>query len=332
MTDVMRDLPPMTDENTEQAAFTSAVEKYRSELQLHCYRMLASYEDAQDLVQETFLRAWKNRESLRDQSAGRAWLYRIATNACLDFLSQNAKRAHVDEPTDNTSEVTWLQPYPDRMIAEVESNIPPADAALVRKEHVELAFLVAVQLLPPNARAVLILRDVLAWSAKETAELLETTVASVNSTLQRARATLKKHVPAERERSATANADEQALVRSYMAATERGDAAALVHMLHEEARFSMPPTPEVFVGRENIVQGWVQGGFGSESFGTWRCIATSANKQPAVVGYLRRPGDSEYHVFAIDVLTIVDGKITHVTAFPGKELFRAFDVPQTISA
>ena len=324
----------MTDESAEQAAFTQSVENYRSELQLHCYRMLASYEDAQDLVQETFLRAWRNRGSLREQSATRAWLYRIATNACLDFLSQHSERARVAEPTGDKLEVGWLQPYPDRLIEDVESRIAPADSALVRKEHVELAFLIAVQLLAPNARAVLILRDVLDWSAKETAELLETSVAAVNSTLQRARATIRKHLPDSSKRSprAAATAQEHELVESYMAATERSDAKALVSMLHHDARFTMPPQPEVFVGNEAIVQGWVQGGFGSESYGAWRCIATSANRQPAVVGYLCRPGDDEYHVHAIDVLRIVDGKITEVTAFPGKELFRAFDVPESLPA
>src|SRR5262245_6110788 len=188
---------------TEQAAFAALTEPYRRELQVHCYRMLGSFQDAEDLVQETMLRAWRSRQQFQGRSSFRAWLYRIATNACLDALASKARRvlpyqlAPATDPRATSlftpdPEIPWLQPYPDRLLDEVAPSDTEPDALAVERETIELAFLVAIQLLPPRQRAVLILRDVLGWSARETASLLESSVASANSALQRARATMKQ--------------------------------------------------------------------------------------------------------------------------------------------
>jgi RNA polymerase sigma-70 factor, ECF subfamily len=307
----------------DEAAFAAIVEPHRRELQIHCYRMLGSYEDSEDLVQETFLRAWRRRETFQGRSTFRAWLYRIATNACLDALEKRPRPVPVSED----EELSWLQPYPDRLLA------PPADepdAAVVAKETIELAFLVAIQHLPPRQRAVLILRDVLDWSAKDTAALLETTVASANSALQRGRAALKERLPEGRlDWAPAADPGIRDLLDRYVEATERGDAAGLVALMHEDARFSMPPQPERIVGREAIGAYWVHGGFGSEELGEFRCVLTAANLMPAVACYIRRPGDTEFRRLALDVLRIEGRGIAEITAFRG-ELFPAFGLPESL--
>src|SRR5688572_61962 len=179
----------------DHAAFAALVERHRRELQVHCYRMLGSFTDAEDMVQEAFLRAWRRRETYAGRSTFRAWLYRIATNVCLDHLERHPRRPGRDC---GVGEVTWLQPFPDRLLDQVAPPDAEPDAAVVARETIELAFLVAVQHLPPRQRAVLMLRDVLGWSAKETAALLEGSVAAVNSALQRARRSLKEHLPPRR--------------------------------------------------------------------------------------------------------------------------------------
>ena len=180
--------PELTDETT----FSALVERHRRELQVHCYRMLGSFEESEDLTQETFLRAWRRRETYAGRASLRAWLYRIATNACLDALEKRPRK-----PSEN-GEIAWLQPFPDELLAELPSADSEPDAEVVARETIELAFMVAIQHLPPRPRAVLILRDVLGWRARDTAELLETSEASVNSALQRARAGLKEHLPEKR--------------------------------------------------------------------------------------------------------------------------------------
>jgi RNA polymerase sigma-70 factor, ECF subfamily len=312
----------------DQVAFSGIVERYRRELQVHCYRMLGSFEDSEDLMQETFLRAWRKRRGFKGRSTFRAWLYRIATNACLDALAKQPR--HVSPQ----SEVPWLQPYPDRLLDEIQSTDAEPDAAVVSKETIELAFLVAIQHLSPKQRAVLILRDVLGWSAKDTASLLDATVASVNSALQRARATMKRRLPVRRVDWAPESDPtraEQALVQRYIEATESLDADALLEMLSEDARFSMPPEPGVWVGRDSIVSSWIDGGFGTGEYRDFRLIATRANRQPAVANYLRRPGDSEYRPLAVDMLRIEDGAIVEIIAFSG-ELFPALGLPAMLRA
>jgi RNA polymerase sigma-70 factor, ECF subfamily len=314
----------------DESAFAELAERYRRELHVHCYRMLGSLEDAEDLVQETFLRAWRNRASFEGRSTFRAWLYRIATNACLDALERRPRRPVPLSATE--TEVPWIQPYPDRLLDGIASGEDEPDAAVVAKETIELAFLVAIQHLPPRQRAVLIVRDVLGWSASECAALLETSVAAVNSALQRARATLKAHLP-ERRLDWTARGDaseeERLLLDRYVEATENGDADAIARLLREDARFSMPPQPGRWVGRDEIVRIWVDGGFGAEWFGDFRCVLTAANRQPTVACYVRHPGESEFRPLALDVLVIEDGEVVEVTAF-GSELFEAFGLPPSL--
>jgi RNA polymerase sigma-70 factor, ECF subfamily len=225
------------------ADFASLLERHRRELHVHCYRMLGTLDDADDLVQETFLKAWQRRESCRGPTTIRPWLYRIATNACLDALTRRPPRImpwHLGPPVDGTQpvgsspELPWLQPYPDRMLS--------ADELVVTRETIEIAFLAAIHLLPPRQRAVLILRDVLDWSSKETAELLDTSVAAANSTLQRARASIKEHHATPSNATTTAcSAEERVVLERFIAAWERSDPAAIAALLRDDARWSMPP-------------------------------------------------------------------------------------------
>jgi RNA polymerase sigma-70 factor (ECF subfamily) len=311
----------------DQSAFTALTEPYRRELQVHCYRMLGSFEDAEDLVQETFLRAWRKRSTYEGRSPFRAWLYRIATNACLDALDRRPRA----QQTAQGDEVAWIQPYPDLLLEGIPTDEAEPDAAVVSKETIELAFLVAIQYLPPKQRAVLILRDVLGWSAKEAASLLEASVASVNSALQRARAALRKHLPARRLEWAPGtdpSREERALLQRYVDATDRADPDAFVELMREDARFSMPPQPGVYVGPEAILACWSDG-FDVERFGHMRGVPTRANMQPAVACYLRRPGDSEYRPLALDVLRIEEGALAEIVTFP-PDLFPAFGLPATL--
>ena len=325
----------------DQAAFATLAERYRWELQVHCYRMVGSFQEAEDLVQETLLRAWRSRTQFQGRSSFRAWLYRIATNASLDALASNARRVlphQIAPPVDPVAaslpvpdhEIAWLQPYPDRVLDKVAPRDSEPDAQLVAKETIELAFLAAIQLLPPRQRAVLILRDVLGWSAKETASLLDTSVPSANSALQRARATMKQHLPARRLEwapSSAPTAEERAVLQRYMDATEQADAAALAEVLAADVRCSMPPAPAWLQGRQAVMTAVVQGLV--PEFGQWRLLPTWANRQPAAACYLRRPGEAEYRAFAIDVLRVEDGMVAEITAFPA-DLFPAFGLPATV--
>jgi RNA polymerase sigma-70 factor (TIGR02960 family) len=289
-------------------SFSEQIERHRRELQVHCYRMLGSLDDAEDSTQETLLRAWRFRDSFAGRASLRAWLYRIATNVCLDALDKRPRVPTAD------GEVPWLQPLPDDLLLAAADE---TDAEVVARETVELAFLVALQYLPPRARAVLILRDVLGWRARDTAELLETTEASVNSALQRARAGLKEHLPERRsEWTADASAADRALVAKYMEASEAGDVEALKALFADDLRFSMPPEPGMYVGRDTIVAFWEQGGFGDpDRLGEFRCLLTHANGQPAVANYLRAPGSDSFVALALDVLTIAGGEIVEIVTF-----------------
>jgi RNA polymerase sigma-70 factor, ECF subfamily len=314
----------------DEGAFSTLVERYRRQLHVHCYRMLGSLEDAEDAVQETFLRAWRKRRTFKGRSSFRAWLYGIATNACLDALARRSRIARTAVAT--AAEVPWLQPYPDRLLEDVPSGEDEPDAVVVDKETIELAFLVAIQHLPPKQRAALILRDVLGWSAKETAALLDGSVASVNSALQRARNALAQHLSPRRsewEAGADATAAERELLQRYVEATERGDGDAVAELLREDARFTMPPEPTLVVGRHEIVASWVEGGFGSADFGQLRCVLTRANAQPAVAVYVLRPGDTAYRPLALDVLRVEEGVLTEITTFDST-LFPAFGLPTTL--
>jgi RNA polymerase sigma-70 factor, ECF subfamily len=311
----------------DRAAFAAVAERHRRELQVHCYRMLGSLEDAEDMVQETLLRAWRKRASFAGRSTFRAWLYRIATNACLDLLDRRPR-----VPSGPGFEVTWLQPVPDRLLDAAAPSEQEPEAAVVERETIELAFLVAIQHLPPRSRAVLLLRDVLGWSAKETAALLEVSVAAANSSLQRARGALRERLPERRLEWAAGsdpNTQERALLARYVEASERGDAAGLAALMREDARFAMPPEPQLLVGRDTIQAAWVESGFGDDAQGALRCRVTRANRQPAVACWARRPGEQEFTAFAIDVLRIEDGAIAEILAFSVRE-FGAFGLPTSL--
>jgi RNA polymerase sigma-70 factor (ECF subfamily) len=283
--------------------------------------MLGSLDEAEDLTQETFLRAWRFRSTYAGRASIRAWLYRIATNVCLDALERRPR-----VPTD-AGEVMWLQPIPDDLLSDADEP----DAEVVARETIELAFLVAVQHIAPRPRAVLILRDVLGWRAREVAELLETSEASVNSALQRARAGLKEHLPARRsEWSADASPADRALVARYIEAAEAGDAAGLKAIMADDLRFSMPPEDGMHVGGDAVVDLWFENGFGdTETFGEVRMLLTFANRQPAVANYVKSPGSDVFVPLALDVLRIADGEIVEVLAFP-MSTFAAFGLPETL--
>jgi RNA polymerase sigma-70 factor, ECF subfamily len=329
----------------DASAFTVLVERYRRQLHVHCYRMLGSFEDAEDLVQETLLRAWRARGRFQGRSLFRTWLYRIATNACLNALERNPRRIlppDVAPATDPASlgphpepawapELPWLQPYPDHLLERAAPSDTEPDAVVVSRETIELTYLAAIQHLPPRQRAILILRGALGWSARETAALLETTLPSVNSALQRARSTMRARLP-ERRLEWTAitepTADEQAVLRRYMDAYERGDVTALVALLREDARQTMPPAPLWFDGREALAALNRQL-LGPGSPGAFRYVATGANRQPAAACYLRRHGESEYRLEGLDVLRIEDGGIAEITTFT-IEFLTAFGLPPTL--
>src|SRR6478609_7955373 len=242
----------------DELEFSGLAERHRRELHVHCYRMLGSFEDAEDTVQETFVRAWRRRATYEGRSTFRAWLYRTATNASLDLL---AKR----RPAPATGgEVPWLQPYPDRLLDELPAgDADEPEAVALARETIELAYVVAVQHLAPRPRAVLILRDVLGWPAKDVAELLGDSVNSVNSALQRARAGLREHLPAERQdwTGGDPDAGTRELVRRYTEAGVALDVDGLAALLREDVRCSMPPTPGLTVGRDTVVSGWIEDGF-----------------------------------------------------------------------
>jgi RNA polymerase sigma-70 factor (ECF subfamily) len=297
---------------TDAAQFALTIEHHRRELQVHCYRMLANFEDAQDLTQETFLRAWHKRESFRGHAALRTWLYRIATNACLDFLARRTDRTPLP---DEAPDVLYLQPYPDRMLPEDPQE------SVVARETIELAFIVAVQHLPPRQRAVFILRDVLGWPASKAADTLDVTVASVTSALQRARVTVREQLPGRRLdwRSPATHElsdDERGAVKAYVQAHERNDLDGLIALLRDDLRFAMLPDAGTgtTTARE-AVDGWVSGGLFRPGHDDWRGIATTVNRMPAAALYLRTPGDREHRLFAVAVLHVADGKIAELTGF-----------------
>jgi RNA polymerase sigma-70 factor (ECF subfamily) len=301
------------------------VEPYHGELHAHCYRMLGSVHDAEDALQDTSLRAWRGLARFEGRSSLRSWLYKIATNTCLDVIARRPKRVlpidygpatdpH-DGPGEPLIESVWVEPYPDEMLG-VEDGFAAPEARYERREGVELAFIAALQHLPATQRAVLILREVLGYSAREVAQTLETTEASVNSALQRARKAVEERSP-ERTQQATLRAlgDEQLreLVDTYVDAWERADVEAVVSMLAEDATFAMPPLGSWFTGTEALrifLAGWPMSGAWR-----WRALPARANGQPALGFYTWDEEAQAYLPFALNVLTLRDGKISDVTAF-----------------
>jgi RNA polymerase sigma-70 factor (ECF subfamily) len=318
----------------DPAAFSALVERHRAELQVHAYRMLGSLEDAQDAVQDALLRAWRSRATYDGRSTFRAWLYRITTNACFRILERRPRRlvpyelgpaADLGAPPLPPSDLHWLQPYPDRLLDE---SPEPGDAVVAR-ETIELAFLAAIQHLPPRQRAVLILRDALDWSASDTAAVLEMSVAAANSALQRARATMKGRLPARPEWGTTADAEdaERSLLQTYVEAFERHDDRRLVALLREDVRLAMPPHPTWYEGRE-AVAAFLAGVLFASGSAARRLMPTRANRQPAFGIYHSDGADARPS--SIHVVGIESGLVADMHFFLYPELFAAFGLPDTL--
>jgi RNA polymerase sigma-70 factor, ECF subfamily len=301
------------------------LESHRRALTGYCYRMLGSAFDAEDAVQETMVRAWRGLERFEGRAALKSWLYRIATNVCLDMLNGKERRIRplelgdpggLDSPLTTRGEASWLEPLP----------VDPAEAAEGR-ETLKLAFVAALQHLPPQQRAVLILREALRWRANEVAELLETSVASVNSSLQRARASLDASDITPAELLDPLDADQQALLERYVAAFEAYDMDAITSLLHEDAKQSMPPYELWLLGREDILRWWTGPGIGCKGS---RLIATVANGLPAFGQYRPSGPGGSFEPWALQVLELSDGRIVGFTAFLDTErLFPLFGLPPT---
>ena len=309
----------------DQDAFGTLVEPYRGELHAHCYRMLGSLHDAEDAFQEASLRAWRGIASFEGRSSLRSWLYTIATNTCLNHIARRPKRVlpldygppadpH-EGPGEPLIESVWIEPYPDERLA-VEDGYAAPEARYEQREAVELAFVAALQHLPARQRAALILREVLGFSAQETAAALDTSVASVNSALQRARSTVDERMPGQSQQATLRSLGDErmrAIVESYMDAMARGDVKAVVAMLAEDAAWSMPPLATWYGGHQAIsdfLAGWPLSGRWR-----WRHVPTRANGQLAVGSYTWREEERCYRPFALDVLTLEGDKIREIDSF-----------------
>lgn len=321
----------------DEHEFVTLIEPYRQELHAHCYRLMGSMQDAEDMVQETFLRAWRKRESIELPQYLRAWLYKIATNICLDELKKQPQRVvpmtyqevslEVEHIPANVMEPIWLEPFPDRLLMNIEAN---PEGYFVAKETIHLAFVTALHLLPPRQRAILILRDVLEWPATEVATVLEITVSAVKSALHRARSTLARHYgrPQTSEVSAIAlDENAQRQLREYVNAWEQADVEGLLRLLKEDATFSMPPIPSWYRGHDVIRRLISKTVFGGQAAGRWRLIPTRANRQIAFGLYRRSEVDGIYEAYGIQVLEFTGGGIVDIITFRNPPLFRFFDLP-----
>jgi RNA polymerase sigma-70 factor (ECF subfamily) len=313
------------------------LEQHRRELTAYCYRMLGSPFEAEDAVQDTLLRAWRGLDRYEGRASVRSWLYRIASNVCLDMLNGRNRRARPVDLGPSQSpdgplgemlpEVTWIEPVPDALVV---SDGDPADVA-VGRESIRLAFVAALQHLPPRQRAVLILCEVLRWKASEVAELLETSVASVNSALQRARATLSESDVSLGDAPRPLEAADRELLDRYVEAFERYDMEALTALIHEDATQSMPPFALWLTGRDDVLAWWVGQGAGCRGS---RVIPTlTANGSPAFGQYKPAPEGDGYEPWALQVLEIEDGRIVEFTFFLGtRTLFPLFGLPPRLDA
>jgi RNA polymerase sigma-70 factor, ECF subfamily len=342
-------------------AFEPLVQPYRGELHAHCYRMLGSVHDAEDAVQEALLRSWRGLKRFEGRSSLRSWLYTIATNTCLNHLAKRPKRVlPVDygpswDPHDGVGEPVvesvWIEPYPD---AQLGDAVASPEARYEQRESLELAFVAALQHLPANQRAALILREVLGFSAAEVAEALETSVASVNSALQRARKTVDEKLPEQTQQTTLRELGDErlrAIVERYIAALGSDDVDAVVSMLAEDAAWSMPPLASWFRGLDDVAGFLARGPMSGEW--RWRRLATTANGQPTVAAYTWDEAEGCYLPFALDVITFEGDRIKEVTAFltrvmagrdpeyyarfpdqaldPARNVFESFGLPSRIA-
>ena len=311
--------------------FTSLTGRFRGELLAHCYRMLGSAEEAEDLVQETYLRAWRSFGGFEGRSSMRTWLYRIATNACLTAIERRGRRplpsglggpaGDPAAPLAAAAEVPWLQPLPDALLAAEQAD-PAAVAA--SRAGIRLALVAALQYLSARQRAVLILRDVLEWPAAQVADLLGTTATAVNSMLRRARAQLAQVLPAEDEVTEPAEPGRRALLDRFAAAFENADAGALAELLREDVALEMPPMPAWFAGRAAVTRFFEAHVL--DAPGRFRMVPTMANGQPAFAAY-RRGRDGAYEAHALQVLTVTPASVARLVIFLDPALFPAFGLP-----
>ena len=312
----------------DERAFRALTDPYRRELQLHCYRILGSVQDAEDVVQETMLAAWRGLDDFGERSSLRTWLYRIATNRCLNALRDSSRRPR-PEPI-RTVEPTWLEPYPDMLLEDLADAAPGPDARYEAKEAVALAFVAALQHLSPSQRAVLVLRDVLGYRAVEVAEMLDTTETSVNSALRRARAALDTRLPDRGRAPLPRSAEEDELVRRYAEAFERADVDRLVALLTNDALMTMPPEPIEVHGPAAIAQFMLEREWWGISEA--RLVPIRANGQPAFGMYLRDPHTPIFRAHGIVVLTLDGNRVAQITRFGDTSLFARFGLPRTLDA
>jgi RNA polymerase sigma-70 factor, ECF subfamily len=319
-----------------RAAFERLAEPLRRELKVHCYRMLGSVHEAEDLVQETYLRAWRSYEGFDASGSFRAWLYRIATNACLNALEsrESAQRLLPDQLASAArqmpaggpaTDVAWLEPYPDSDLTGIADAAPNPEARYSSREAAQLAFVAAVQQLPPRQRAALLLCDVLGWSAAEAAALLGSSTASINSALQRSRETLARRYPEGRAPAALRpDPAQQELIGRYLRAWEGHDLDGFVALLKEDATAVMPPWLEWYAGRAAIRSFFA---LAWKTCGGLRLVPTAANGQPAFAVYEYSDADAQWHGHSIQVLTLDGDGISTVTLFIEPGLFRVFGLP-----
>jgi RNA polymerase sigma-70 factor, ECF subfamily len=311
----------------DRQAFDELSRRHFRELHVHCYRMAGSIDEADDLVQETFLRAWRGRETYEGRASVRAWLYRIATNVCLDALRARAPRgdAHSSVGVPSYSQCPWLQPYPDALLDELGDGASRPEQQLVTREAIELAFLATIQLLPAKQRAVLLLRDLVELSANDTAQALDDSLAAVNSALQRARATLDARRPSHTSASA-ATFDEAVLLQAIVDAHRRSDVDALVHVLREDVRMTLLPAGVTWDGRDAVACEHVR--LKTESHGGQvRSVPIAANRQPALALYTRPPTSDRFQAWAITLFRVQDRGLREIATFATPDLFARFNLP-----
>jgi RNA polymerase sigma-70 factor (ECF subfamily) len=315
----------------EPETFDELARSHRDELRAHCYRMLGSLLDAEDVVQETFLRAWRGRATYAGQASARTWLFRIATNACLTALTRRPRRLLPEDPQVRTAEAAWLEPYPDVLLEGIPDGAPGPEAVFDQREATELAFIATLQHLAPRQRAVLLMRDVLGLSVAEVADQLASSAAAVSSAHQRARASLERRLP-HGSMPAHKSLDRQRrwLLERYVASWESGDLDDLVGLLTQDVILSMPPVREWFAGRE-AVRAFFAWAWGPPGPGPFRLHAIGANGQPAFGLYGRAADSNGFSPQAIQVLTVREERIARLHGFVRPDLFSAFGLPARLS-